>query len=261
MRAELEPAIRVLTDKIRTKEGELLELKRVVNRIYAEENEAAPYNISTTDSAAGLVTLRSDLFYNKTLAQAAQEYLEMRKARGLGSATVNDIYKTLKEGGYNFETSIEDNAKNGVRISLRKNSTIFHQLPSGDYGLCVWYGIKTKVSDEESPQRSQKGQRSNGAGAGDESLASYASFGPVFAQAVTPQEASRRAVGVAGNSGVVTVGELEAYVGEKNRRIPEAVKRFSVTKDVIESLLEPKSKVYHAGRGWLKIRESEEKQP
>src|SRR5882757_4677977 len=112
MRPEIEQAIQVLREKIRAKEDEALKLKRVINGFYADENEPVPYADVDSDATVSLANLRSDRFYGSTLAEAAKEYLEMRKAAGLGSATVNAIYKTLKEGGYKFETTIEDNAKN-----------------------------------------------------------------------------------------------------------------------------------------------------
>jgi hypothetical protein len=69
-----------------------------------------------------------------------------------------------------------------------------------------------------------------------------------------PNEANRRARGIAGNAGTVTVGELEDFIRAKNRRMNEVVARFNVGVHVIEKLIEG-SRIYSASRGWLKIRE------
>src|SRR5438132_8921727 len=77
----------------------------------------------------------------------------MRKASGGGAASVETIYQALKAGGYRFDTKNEENARNGVRISLRKNSATFHKLPNGEYGLCSWYGVKGDKPEETSTRR------------------------------------------------------------------------------------------------------------
>jgi hypothetical protein len=158
MREENLKAIEALREKIRAREEEVRQLKIVVNGFYADEGEPVPYSVTKADASTNLGALRSDLFYGNTLAEAAQVFLEMRKANGLGSASVNEIYAALKTGGYKFDTKNEEYAKNGLRISLRKNNTIFHQLPAGDYGLCSWYNIKGGPK-EDTASRKKKGAK------------------------------------------------------------------------------------------------------
>lgn len=158
MRAENLKAVEALRERIRAKEEEARQIKIVVNSFYTDEGEEPPYPNVAAETTASLGSLRTDHFYGNTLAEAAQLYLEMRKTSGLGSASVNDIYAALKTGGYAFETKKEDYAKNGVRISLRKNPSIFHQLPGGDYGLSSWYGVKGP-KEESSSSKKKGGQR------------------------------------------------------------------------------------------------------
>ncbi len=159
MRDENLKLVETLREKIRAKEEEARQLKIVVNGFYSDAGEPIPYPNANTESVANHTSLRSDLFYGSTIAEAAQMYLEMRKASGLGSASVNDIYAALKTGGYRFDTKNEEYAKNGLRISLRKNGAVFHQLPgSGDYGLCSWYGIKGGQK-EDAPSSRKKGAK------------------------------------------------------------------------------------------------------
>ena len=79
-------------------------------------------------------------------------YLEMRKAQGLGPATPREIFESLKDGGYQFETKDETNAMIGLRALLRKNTVTFHKLPSGTYGMASWYpdAKKPKVTSDQS---------------------------------------------------------------------------------------------------------------
>lgn len=137
---DMQTAIAVLTNRIRSKEEEVNGLKRTVNEMAKDAGQDPPFpHVASADSIGDISSLRPDQFYGMTIGVAARAYLEMRKIGGGGAATVNDIYHALCVGGYKFETDDETNRKNGLRISLRKNPQIFHQLPNGNYGLTVWY--------------------------------------------------------------------------------------------------------------------------
>jgi hypothetical protein len=66
----------------------------------------------------------------------------------MGPATVKEIYDALKAGGYKFETKNDANAMRNLRISLTKNTSIFHKLPGGEFGLNEWYPKLKKVLEE-----------------------------------------------------------------------------------------------------------------
>jgi hypothetical protein len=68
-------------------------------------------------------------------------------------------------------------------------------------------------------------------------------------------EAHRTARGIAANGGVITVGDLEAYVREKNRRMNELTERFNADEKTLRGMFEPQSRVFMATHGWVKIRE------
>ncbi len=93
-------------------------------------------------------TIRSDQFYGQPLATCTRAILEMRKSANRGPASVNDIFDALTSGGYSFETKDADNAKRGLRISLRKNAA-FHKLPGGQWGLTEWYPNAKKTRDDD----------------------------------------------------------------------------------------------------------------
>jgi len=255
MKEENLKAVEALREKIRAKEEEARQLKIVVNGFYTDEGEAAPYPDANIKTAASIQSLRSDLFYGNTIAEAAQLFLEMKKASGLGSASVNEIYAALKSGGYAFDTKNEEYAKNGLRISLRKNKSIFHQLPGGDYGLCVWYGVKGV--DEESRQSRKRSvkRRPKASPPKSSSGESKHTESPEINGAAKTKEANRQAAGIADNSGVLNVGDFEKFVREKARRVRDVAEHFHVSESTVKKLVEPASKVYFAGVGWLKVRE------
>ena len=96
-------------------------------------------------SGGASMHMHGDEYYGKALASVVRMVLEARKSASIGPATVNEIYDAMVKGGYQFETRIEDNAQRGLRVSLSKNTTVFHRLPSGKYGLTEWYpAVKEK---------------------------------------------------------------------------------------------------------------------
>jgi hypothetical protein len=156
MREDILKTVQVLREKIHLKEAEVAGLKSIINGLYKEENEVPPYSDASTRAGAGIEGLRSDQFYGQTLAGATRQYLEMRKASGQGSASVSDIFYALKKGGYKFDASTDEYAKNGVRMALRKNSVTFHRLPNGDYGLLDWYERPKSGNGEDSVKPNAK---------------------------------------------------------------------------------------------------------
>lgn len=150
MRDEFKPAITALQGDLREIERKAVETKRAINRL-CELAGAPPMYVISDDAGSkpGITTMRNDQFYGKVLNTATREYLEMRKAANLGPASPREIYEALVSGGFKFDTKIENNAIAGLRQILRKNSSIFHRLPQGHYGLLAWYpNAKAAKSDD-----------------------------------------------------------------------------------------------------------------
>ena len=137
------PVINQLVADIEPHEAKLAEMKRMVNTLCGYAGLPARYaNVETGARNSNIASLKSDQFYGKPQATAVREYLDMRgapSAGGLGAASVREIFEALKAGGFAFDTKNEDNAMRGLRISLAKNSTTFHRLPNGQFGLLLWY--------------------------------------------------------------------------------------------------------------------------
>ena len=149
MEDDILKTIESLTNRARAKQDDLDKLKNLINELCAEAGIASRFeNVS---EAGNLASLRSDQFYGMPLTSAIRGYLELRKSSGLGAATVTEIFRSIKGGGYKFDTKNDDNARIGVANALRKSSSIFHRLPNGQYGLLSWYpSAKVPAGDIES---------------------------------------------------------------------------------------------------------------
>lgn len=118
----------------------VISTKRLINQLC--EMGKAPIRYHDTDltpSSGPSLSIRSDQFYGQPQAACVREILEMRKALNKGPATVNEIFTSLVDGGFAFDTKNDENAKRGLRISITKNTALFHKLPNGKIGLLAWY--------------------------------------------------------------------------------------------------------------------------
>ena len=75
--------IEVLTNKVRAKEEEANKLKKLVNELCGEAGIATRY-ADIPEAGSSVTAIRSDQFYGQTLTAALRNYLEHRKASGLG---------------------------------------------------------------------------------------------------------------------------------------------------------------------------------
>lgn len=132
--------IQELEDELVEQEAAATDTKRLINRMLGRINQPPRYSDADLETKSGVaLAIRSDQFYGQPLASCVRDILEMRRALNQGPATVNEIYASLVEGGFAFDTKIEENAKRGLRISLAKNTALFHKLPNGKFGLLEWY--------------------------------------------------------------------------------------------------------------------------
>jgi len=147
-----------ILDLIASLEKEAADAKRTVNRMLIRSGQPARFNDAelNADGTTRANQIRKDQFYKKALASSIREYLQMRYDAGNGPATLQEIYDAMVRGGMLFETDNEDNRKRNLRLSLTKNTAIFHKLPTnGDYTLREWYP-DLKAGDEEPTAKKKK---------------------------------------------------------------------------------------------------------
>lgn len=141
---------------LRKHEQAVVEAKRFINKLcefgkmqplYPEAEGEKPLG------SAAPATVRRNSFYGKPLATCVREILEMRKrgGSGAGEATLEEIMTSLRAGNYDLDTISrdKDDQKRGVAISLAKNTSTFHRLPNGDFGLLEWYPSVKKPRGEK----------------------------------------------------------------------------------------------------------------
>lgn len=139
--------ITVLQGEIAKLQEKIRGHKKIINHLCTEMGDDPLYRDADEDTTAGSTATRSDEFYGAPLATAVRTILERRKRANLGAATVPEIYKVMKDGGFHFEAKNEANAQRSLHIAMAKNTTTFHRLPnSNKYGLREWYpAIRDRV--------------------------------------------------------------------------------------------------------------------
>jgi hypothetical protein len=139
MSDHLKSTIADLQIKLREQEQAVSKTKSLINQLAEMAGMTALYKLDEESSAMPDLSIRSDQFYGQPQATAVRDILKLRKSQNRGPATVNEIYAALMEGGFAFETKNDENAKRGLRISISKNTALFHKLPNGKIGLLEWY--------------------------------------------------------------------------------------------------------------------------
>lgn len=159
MSDHIQQTIADLQAKLSEQESAVVKTKRLINQLCEMSGAPPMYQDTEIHESGGLaLSIQGDQFYGQPLSTCIRQILEMRKALRQGPATVNEIYADLTRGNYQFETKSEDNAKRGLRISLTKNTAIFHKLPNGKFGLLEWYpnAKSTKQQRDETDQDEEK---------------------------------------------------------------------------------------------------------
>lgn len=122
------PAITALMQELKDIERKAKEIKSAINTLSKHAGVAEPYpNLDEENGVGTLSQIRADTFYGKVMGTAAREYLEMRKASGMGPATPREIYEALTTGGFLFEAKDENTALVSLRATLRKSLADFPQ--------------------------------------------------------------------------------------------------------------------------------------
>lgn len=145
-------------------EQEVIKTKQLINLLCGHAGRQPIYASADLESDSNTVAIASDEFYGQPLATAMRKILEKRKASGNGPATPRELYTSLLEGGYAFDTDVEENRLIGIRVSLRKSTKIFHRLPDGKrYGLLEWYPKAKRQSDKTLNGNSDEGDEKDSA--------------------------------------------------------------------------------------------------
>lgn len=155
MREKLEAAIDVLKQRLAEQEHRVTETKKLINELCEAAGIEPLYAVTEAGSQATVTAITGDTFYgDASVTTAARRYLEMRRTANLGPASTREVYEALKNGNFPFATNDANNAMTNIRATMRKNSSIFHRLPDGRWGMRGWYDrIKSNGDDDGKPSR------------------------------------------------------------------------------------------------------------
>jgi len=129
---------------------ETVETKKMLNRLAKDMGRTdMPYPDVTPESIGGGAKIKPDQFYNKPLATAVRELLEIR-----GEATAwEEIVRVLREG--NFDLPKTRQAEDEARMTVLRNTGNFALVGGNYFGLKSWYP-ESKKSKGEKKSNSQQ---------------------------------------------------------------------------------------------------------
>jgi len=144
--------------RIQSHLDEIAKLKRTANSIADLIGEGPVYTDVESESAGSISPARADAYYGKPLATAVREYLEFRRQ----AVPVDDVLRGLEKGGFDFDALQwnETGRNRALAMSMAKNTSVFHKLPNGMWGLMSWYPeaqkkkgkSKAKTADKPTPE-------------------------------------------------------------------------------------------------------------
>lgn len=149
MDATTQKTIEKVTAQIASLEEEVVKKKEMVNSLCEMEGETPLFPDVERNSETTAITFRTDQFYKKPVATSVKVILQQRENRNLGAIPLDDLFKTMREGGFVFENKDDKIAKRNLAITLSMNPS-FERTPLGHWGLSEWYETSSKKKDKGS---------------------------------------------------------------------------------------------------------------
>lgn len=104
-----------------------------------------PYEDVSTEAVSGKNKIRPDQFFNRPLATAVREFLEIRGA----AVEWPEIVKGLREG--NFDLQKTKQAEEEARTTILRNTANFVLVGDNHFGLKAWYPKRREKAEESEP--------------------------------------------------------------------------------------------------------------
>jgi len=133
-------------EKLQQQLAEVKKTKEFLNSLAREMGNSIPFpDLAGEDFLPGMARIRKGQFFNKRLATAVKEYLQLRKE----AASWDEIVEALRRGGY--EIGRGKAAENKARLTILKNTANFVLIGDNDFGLKEWYPKLRKNEEKEEP--------------------------------------------------------------------------------------------------------------
>jgi hypothetical protein len=127
-------------------EKKVAEKKKFINSLYIYSDLTPPYpdselDVSTAPAAGnGIKAVKLDEYFGQPAATAVRAVLKRYRDAGKSPVELDDIIKTLKDGGYKFTAGDDKGIKNSLTVMLSKNMEFCRVGSTGQmYGLREWY--------------------------------------------------------------------------------------------------------------------------
>jgi hypothetical protein len=154
MDQRISAAIDVLLAKLDEQKRSVVETKKVINSLRQTVGEPPLFADAELQAQNDVGPSRPDLYYGKGPVTACREYLELRNR----ACSAEEIMKGLEQGAFDFAaTGWKDATRaRSIAMTLAKNSSIFHRLPNGTFGLLAWYPEVAKRKSEKQEASDKK---------------------------------------------------------------------------------------------------------
>jgi hypothetical protein len=127
--------------RLKQQEALVVDTKKFINQLLSFAKRDPMFPDAELGVAATLqIALKGDEYVGQKQQTATRMVLERRKALNLGPATQDELWADLVAGGYRSSAKTEAIAKQILQQMLSQNSSAFHRIPNGKWGLTEWYG-------------------------------------------------------------------------------------------------------------------------
>lgn len=141
----LQKTYEVYEEKLRQLNEEVAETKKILNRLAKDMGvKEIPYQDVAVEGVSASAKIRPDQFYNKPLATAFREYLEMHKK----AVEWGEIVKALRDGGFDLPKTKQN--EDEARLTVLRNTANFVLIGDNYFGLKSWYPVSKKERDKTS---------------------------------------------------------------------------------------------------------------
>lgn len=144
MKDVLKATYELYENKLKELFDEAAETKKMLNKLAKDMGQTdVPSPDAAPESVGKGAKIKADQFYNKPLARAVREYLEIR-----GEATAwDDIVNSLRSGG--FDLSKTKQAEDEARMTVLRNTANFVLVGNNFFGLKSWYPERKRSGTQQ----------------------------------------------------------------------------------------------------------------
>jgi hypothetical protein len=164
-------------------------------------------------------------FFGMSVGDAAKKYLSIVKEDRTTPAIADALLKHgLKTTSKNFSVTVFS------ALERKEDAGELVRPKRGLWGLPQWYpGFRPKKDNGDKKESSNDSTKK--------------------------KDPPSKLLGLSQRQAQFSIPDFEAFVRQKPRRMNEVLMHFAVLKSVVTKSLEPESKVYKVGIGWLRVRE------